>query len=126
MKTFLYTTMLILLSTLIGCSGSDAYRGNWKAMDKNGNKWDILFDAKSFTVKNSEGISEKYEYTQNSVKIENAIKSYGIKLKDGRVFTISFPLANNTSKGIISLETKEPLYTIGRNEYVEYADLFKL
>jgi hypothetical protein len=125
MKTLLYTSMLLLLSALVGCSGSDVYRGAWKAMDRNGNKWDIVFDAKSFTLKNAKGITEKYEYTQTSVKIENSTKSYGIKLKDGRAFRITFPLPDNTSKGIISLETSEALYTIGRNEYVEYDELLK-
>jgi major membrane immunogen (membrane-anchored lipoprotein) len=126
MRTFFSTTVLVSLLILAGCKGSDVYRGNWKALDKNGNKWDIIFDATTFTVKNDKGLSEKYEYTQNSVKIESSVRSYGIKLKDGRAFRISFPLADNVTKGIISLETNEPLYTIGRTEYVDYNDLFKL
>lgn len=126
MKTFVYAASLVLLSAITGCSGSDTYRGAWKAMDMKGNKWAIIFYADSFTVKNDKGIAETYQYTQNAVKIENAKRSYGITLKDGRAFTITFPIAGNTSKGLISLATSEALYTIGRNDYVEFAELLPL
>lgn len=125
MRNTLYTILLVLLSLLAGCSGSDVYRGAWKAMDRDGNKCDIVFDAKRFTIKDSKGMSRAFGYSQNSVRIENATRSYGIKLNDGRAFRITFPVPRNTSKGVISLETGEPLYTIGRADYVVYSDLLK-
>lgn len=68
----------------------------------------------------------KYEYTQNSVKIENAIKTYGIHLSDGRIFNLLFPLANDTTKAVLMLQNNEPIYTISRNSYMSYKDLYKL
>ncbi len=123
MRTSIYTSLLLLLFTLAGCSGSDVYRGDWKAMDRSGNKSDISFDAKNFTMKSTEGTTENYGYSQIGIEIQNSIRRYKIKLQDGRVFAVSFPLPNNTSKGIISLETGEALYTIGRDEYVEFSEL---
>lgn len=126
MKQLIYLSLILLSFIMPGCSGSDVYRGNWKAMDRSGNKWDISFDAKSFTLKNAKGESEQYGYSQTSIRIENSTRSYGIKLKDGRAFRITFPLPGNTSKGIINNEsTNEALYTIGRNNYVEFMELLK-
>lgn len=123
---FISSSLLIFMS-IIGCSGSANYRGNWKAMDMKGNKWDMVFDENRFTISNNKGIVETYDYIQTSIKIENAVKSFGIKLKDGRGFIITFPLPKNNAKGIINHEsTSEALYTIGRSDYVSFQELMKL
>lgn len=117
---------VIFILLLIACSGSDTYRGSWKAMDSNGRKWEIVFDEKSFTVRDSTGKNEKYDYTQNAVNVENSVETYGIQLGDGRKYQINFPVADDESKGLIKDENGNPMYTIGRKDYVQYEDLFKL
>jgi hypothetical protein len=126
MKKFTVLLLGVLIVFLVGCSGSESYRGSWKAMDANGAKYEIFFDAKSFTVKDSTGKSEKYDYTQNSVKIENSLKTYGIKLGDGRGYQINFPNARNETLGLIKDENGNPIYTISRNAYTSYEDIYKL
>lgn len=111
---------------LDGCSGSDTYSGSWKALDSNGEKFEMFFEAKSFTVKSSDGKRKKFNYTQNSVKTENFVETYGILLEDGRGYQIHFPIADDESIGLIGDENGNPLYTIGRNDYVKYEDIVKL
>lgn len=111
---------------LYSCSGSDTYRGLWKAVDSKGEKLEITFDAKSFSIKDSTGNASNFEYTQNAVSIENSVETYGIKLSDGRGYFINFPLADDESKGIIKDAEGNLLYTIGRGEYLKYEDIYKL
>jgi len=126
MKSYRNVFLLIFVLCLVSCSGSDVYQGNWKATDADGNKFEIDFEPKSFEIKDMNGKVVKYEYTQNSVKIENSVKTYGIRLNDGRAFNLFFPLANDTSKAIMMLENNEPIYTISRTSYIKYKDLYKL
>jgi len=126
MKNYFNLLLFPLIVILSSCSGSDVYQGNWKATDANGNKFEINFEPKKFSIKNVDGSIETYEYTQNSVKIENSVKTYGIKLSDGRAYHILFPIANETSKGVILLNNNMPLYTISRLSYIQYEDLYKL
>ena len=116
----------ILAVILVGCSGSDTYRGSWKATDANGAKFELFFNAKDFTVRNSSGKKEKFEYSQNSVQIENSVSTYGIQLADGRNYQINFPKSDDESMGIIKDENGIPIYTIGRKSYINYDDVFKL
>ncbi len=111
---------------LYSCSGSDTYRGLWKAIDANGEKLEITFDAKSFSIKDSTGKANKFEYTQNSVSIENSIETYGIQLSDGREYLINFPFADDESKGVIKDAGGNPVYTIGRGAYLKYEDIYRL
>ena len=111
---------------LNSCSGSDTYRGLWKATDSKGEKFQITFDAKSFSIIDSTGKKSNYEYTQNSVSIENSVETYGIKLSDGRGYFINFPIADDETKGVIKDEGSSPLYTISRNEFIRYEDIYKL
>ncbi len=123
------SNLLLIASALlflISCSGSETYRGSWKAMDANGSKFEITFDEKSFSVKNDAGINEKYEYTQNSINTENSVETYGIKLTDGRGYQINFPVAEDESRGLIKDENGTPMYTISRKDYITYEDVFKL
>jgi len=126
MKKISITLLAILSVILVGCSGSDTYRGSWKATDSKGGKFEIFFDAKNFTVKNSSGKSEKYDYTQNSVVIENSVTTYGIQLGDGRGYQINFPNADNETLGFIKDENGNPIYTISRKDYRQYEDVYKL
>lgn len=121
-------TVLIgmILVLLTACSGSETYRGEWKALDKNGNKFQIDFNEKTFSVTGEPDIKEKYDYTQNSVNINNGVSSYGIQLEDGRGYQIVFPNAEKEDIGIIKDENGVPMYTIGREDYVKYDDVYKL
>ncbi len=111
---------------LIACKGSVQYRGKWKAIDLTGAKNEIVFDAKSFTIKDSSGNIRKFEYVQQSVNIVNSVETFGIKLGDGRVYQIHFPIAKNDSLGLINDATGSPVYTISRSEYKTYDDIVKL
>lgn len=117
---------IALLGILVGCSGSDTYRGSWKATDSKGVKSDLFFNAKDFTVTNNSGKKEKFEYTQNSVEVINSVSTYGIQLEDGRGYKISFPKSDDESIGIITDQNGNPLYAISRKKYIKYEDIFKL
>ena len=126
MKKIRVTLLAILAVILVGCSGSDIYRGSWKATDSKGEKFEIFFDAKNFIVKDSSGKSKKYDYSQNSVEIENSVATYGIQLGDGRGYQINFPNADDESLGLIKDENGNLVYTISRKDYIKYEDIFKL
>lgn len=118
--------MLTLVIILISCSGSDAYQGNWKATDVNGNHFEINFEPKKFTVVDIHDKKAEFDYTQNSVSIKNGIKTYGIKLKDGRSYNITFPIKKEAGKAAITLENHQTIYTISRTDYIDYQDLYEL
>jgi len=126
MKNFITTILLSFVLLLTGCQGADTYQGTWKATGPNGKKVELNFEPKSFTVKDSTGKVSTYQYTQNSVKVENSVTIYGIQLGDGRVYRIFFPFANDISKGVIMFKNNEPIYTISRSSYITYKDLYKL
>lgn len=119
--------ILIALITLIlaGCSGSDTYRGDWKATNEQGKHLDILFGENDFSITEN-GTTEKFEYSQNSVSIDNSVETYGIKLDDGRSFQIHFPIGNDESKGAILDANGRPLYIISRTAYIGYKDVYGL
>ncbi|MBK7307216.1 MAG: hypothetical protein IPO01_05425 [Chitinophagaceae bacterium] len=123
LTNFLLTLVLI---SLYSCSGSDTYRGLWKALDERGQKFDINFDAKSFTVKDSTGKTETYKYKQNSVSIQNSVETYGIQVSDGKSYQINFPVADDETKGVIKDAAGRPLYIIGRSRYVQYEEIYGL
>ncbi|MEL1252506.1 hypothetical protein AAEO57_01855 [Flavobacterium sp. DGU38] len=126
MKKISVALLGILAVILVGCSGSDTYRGSWKATDSNGAKFELFFNAKDFTVRNSTGKKEKFEYSQNSVQIENSVSTYGIQLADGRNYQINFPKSDDESIGLIKDGNGTPLYVISRKDYIKYEDVFKL
>ena len=111
---------------LASCSGSDVYKGLWKATDSNGNQVQINFEAESFSVKDTLGNSREYNYTQNSIKTSNSVKTYGIKLSDGRGYQINFPNTTTDNVALIMDENGNVIYTISRNEYIVYEDIYKL
>lgn len=122
-KVFLLLFLTIIL--LSSCEGSDSYQGKWKAMNAKGEKFEIAFSPKSFAIKDSLGKSQEYKYTQNSIKSENSIESYGILLEDGRGYLIYFPLKDE-SIGLIKDENGEQMFTISRNKYITYEEIYKL
>jgi hypothetical protein len=120
--------LLIAIATIFlsSCEGSDTYRGSWNALNAEGKKCNISFDAKNFSVKDSGGVSKDYQYSQNSVSIKNASKTYRIEISDGRNYLIRFPKADRDSIGLILDENGGLLFTISRNDYVTYDDIYKL
>lgn len=94
MKNCFVVFLLAGILLLAACSGSDVYNGKWKATDTNGIHFEINFEPKSFSIIDSTGKVVKYEYSQNSVKIENSVRTYGIRVGDGRAYQIHFPITN--------------------------------
>lgn len=124
-KTGQILTVLLLL--FAACEGSDTYRGKWKATDEKGNRFEINFSPKSFSIDDKKDDSSiSYEYSQNSINIENGVKTYGIRLEDGRSYQIHFPVANDESRGVIADEGGNVIYTISRKNYLMYGDIHKL
>ncbi len=117
--------LFYLFIILVSCAGSDSYQGKWKALDSNGEKFEINFSPTKFSIKDSIGKSKVYEYTQNSIKSENSVETYGILLNDGRGYQIYFP-KNDESVGLILDENGEQMYTISRKDYITYEDIYKL
>ncbi len=126
MKKSVFLSLVVLASILLACSGSDTYRGEWKATDTRGGKSKITFEAKSFVLTDSLGKNKKFNYTQNSIKTENGIETYGIVLEDGRKYEINFPVASDETIGIIKDGNGKLMYAIGRKNYVSYEDVFGL
>ena len=126
MKKISILVAAIISALLLSCSGSDTYNGKWKATNTKGEKVDIAFQKKNFTIKKLNGDSTNYAYTQNSVSIENSVETYGITLKDGRRFQVKFPIANDESLGLINDENGNPIYFISRKKYIGYEDIFSL
>ena len=118
--------LALLLISLYSCSGSDTYRGAWKALNVKGQKLEINFDAKKVTIKDSAGQIKSYEYKQNSVSIQNSVETYGIQVSDGKTYSINFPIADDETKGVIKDAAGSPLYIIGRSGYVQYEEIYGL
>ncbi len=115
----------LIFILLISCEGSDSYQGKWKAIDSAGKKVEIVFSLTSFSIKDSLGKSNEYKYTQNSIKSENSIETYGILLEDGRGYQIYFP-KKDESVGLLFDENGKVMYTIGREDYITYDEIYKL
>ena len=116
---------LILLATY-SCKGSDFYQGTWKSVDDQQNHYNISFSQDSMTVKDDAKIVTKLHYTQRSVLIENGSRTYGIRLDDGRMFSIVFPNGSEPKKGAIIDQNGKVIYTIGQDDYYEYKEIFGL
>lgn len=123
-STFFLTSLAFTL--LIACSGSETYRGEWKATDAQGSKFDIDFGASNFSVTDDKGKKQKYGYNQKSINIADGVETYGITLDDDRFYQITFPNSKDETIGLIKDGNGVPLYTIGRKDYVSYNDLYKL
>jgi hypothetical protein len=117
-----FGTLLILAS----CSGSETYRGDWKATDPKGNQFEINFQEKSFSIQDSAGEKTQYEYTQNEVQNDNGVMSYGIRLGDGRKLQVRFPFDADQTKGFILDANDHVMYTIARERYMRYEEVYQL
>lgn len=112
--------------SLMACEGSDTYRGTWKAVDMGGAKLELTFDAKELAIKDITGKKTAFPYTQHSVKINNAIKTYGIQLGDGRTFFLLFPNPQDQTIAIFEDGQQKPVYALSRNGYKTYDDISRL
>lgn len=126
MKKVNLVLFLLFLLLLASCSGSSTYQGKWKATDPSGNKFEIEFLPKSFSVKDSIDETKSYDYTQNSINVENSVETYGIRLSDGRAYAIHFPIANDESVGVILDGIGNTAYIISRSEHTNTKDIYKL
>lgn len=123
LSRFVIPCLIILFAN---CSGSDAYQGKWKAVNSDGEKFEIVFEPEQVTIKDSTGDVSRYDYTQNSIAIKNSVKTYGIRLDDGRAYSIRFPNSDEPDKAVILADEDEAIYVISRNDYVELDDLYNL
>lgn len=121
----IFILFVLVFITLYSCEGSDTYQGKWKALNEKGEKFDINFSPTDFSIKDSTGKSNNYKYTQNSIKSENSIETYGILLDDGRGYSIYFP-KKDESVGLILDENGKQMFTISRKSYVRYDEIYKL
>lgn len=118
--------LFIAIAFILGaCSGSDTYRGNWKATNAKGEQAEIVFGESEFSITKN-GKTEKFEYSQNAVNIKNSVETYGIKLEDGKILQIQFPIGDDESKGAILDGNGRPVYIISRNGYLTYEDVYGL
>ena len=51
MKKLTNLILALVLISLYSCSGSDTYRGLWKAIDEKGEKFEITFNEKNISIK---------------------------------------------------------------------------
>ncbi len=118
MRNIITSLLLVGFVVLAGCSGSDTYLGDWKATDANGDKYTLTFRAKDFSIRKAEGDSLNFKYTQNSMKTENSIKTYGLKLDDGRGYNMYFPVPKDASRCLMTMEDGKPVYALSRTSYL--------
>ncbi len=126
MKPILQLLFFAALVTLNSCSGSEDYRGDWKATDPQGNQFEINFEEKSLSLRNSNGELTQYDYTQNEVINDAGVLSYGIQLGDGRKLQVRFPFDTDLSKGFILDANNHVMYTICRTRYMRYEEVYQL
>jgi hypothetical protein len=94
-------------------------------MKPNGEKVDIIFEAKKITFIDSLGKSTTQDYSQNLVRIENSIKTYGIVLENGPELLINFPISGNESVAFIKNNSNTIYYSMSRTDYILPQDLWK-
>ena len=126
MKTIFSLLAFGALIMLVSCSGSETYRGDWKATDTKGNQYEINFQEKSFTIQDGSGDKTQYDYIQNEVQNDNGVMSYGIKLGDGRKLQVRFPFDADQTKGFILDANNHVMYTISRDRYMKYEEVYQL
>lgn len=117
MNNHRYLIILLASMFLVACSGSTTYRGTWKAVDNEGKKLEIFFDAKLLKLTDSSHQIKEYNYTQNSVNITNGVETYGIQIQDVGSYQLYFPFTDE-SKGFITDPNGNVMYTISRDEYI--------
>lgn len=116
---------IITIVNLVSCEASDSLKGNWKALDSNGKKFEIKIVSNMLSIKDSIGQIKTYKFRQTGIKYENSLYTYPITLDDGRGYQIYFP-KEDESVGLIKDENGKQMFTIGKNEYIRYDDIYKL
>lgn len=115
--------VLLVVLLLNSCTGSDTYRGAWKATDTEGNEFEIVFNEKDFSIFNAFD-TVNYAYHQHSVRIRNSVETYGINVKNNGSLQIEFPIAGDESKGAILDKNNYVVYLISRKEFLAYDDIY--
>lgn len=110
----------------MGCQGSEVYRGKWKALNPEGIQSTIEFTEDKMIVTRDSSDTETWKYAQNSVHISNRNREYGIRIDNGLNYKILFPVKDNLDKGAIADQNGQIIFTIGRNEFNTYQDVFGL
>lgn len=126
MKKLISLAGILLTFLLAGCEGSDTYQGDWKAQSTEGLKASINFSPNSFTISGDSIDSQEIAYTQNSVQWENTRLEYGLNLETGNTIRIIFPNSKNEDRAAMVDSQGSIIYLLGRNEYLEYDEVFGL
>lgn len=126
MKSLALGFVVFFLFSLVSCNGSETYRGDWKATDPKGSQYDINFQENTFTLRDATGAETQYDYTQNEVSNDNGVMTYGIKLGDGRKLQIRFPFDADQTKGFLLDANNHVMYTISRDRYMKYEEVYQL
>lgn len=111
-----------ILLFLFSCSASDAYSGEWFALGNDANKVKISFIEKKMILEEEGKAFEEYNFTQNSVGINNGIKYYGLRVEDIGNINIIFPSKKNKEYALIIVPaqneiTGNSIFTMQRNKY---------
>lgn len=122
-KIFLIAILPVIL---FSCSGSDKYQGKWYALDRESKQFELTFSPKNFSVTDSTGVAKDYSYTQNSIKTQNSVVTYGIQLSDSRSYLITFPNSDNADVAVLADGNGSLLFTLGRKRYVTYDEIYGL
>ncbi len=122
MKHFHLFSLALLTVLLSACSGSDAYRGSWKATNPEGEQHDLTFTADRFTIQDSAGDTASYGYSQHTISFENSRETYGITLDSGNSYELVFPTGADDGKGYMLFDHGGLAFTINRTEYVTYEE----
>ena len=126
MRNFIFLKLFVLTLVIMGCQGSEVYRGKWKALNPEGIQSTIEFTEDQMIVTRDSSDTETWKYAQNSVHISNRNREYGIRLDNGLSYKILFPIKDNQDKGAITDQNGQIIFTIGRNEFYTYQDVFGL
>lgn len=115
-----FSFAFVVITLLTACKGSDTYRGDWKALNSEGAKFDLLFEENTLTVTDSAGKVEKFEYKQNSINLSNHVETYGISITDQGSFKIVFPSKAGENKGYIATTDDRLVFSIAKGQYLTY------
>lgn len=126
MRKSIFLNLIVIALFFTGCEGSEVYRGKWKALNAEGLKSEIVFTADEMTIHNDGGDLGSWEYSQNSVNLENGTREYGIKLENGLTYRILFPISDNQERGVVVDQNAQIIFIIGRTKYYSYEDVFGL
>ena len=112
----LFTCLFLCL--LLACSGSDTYRGNWKAVSDDGNQFDMIFQEDQMIFKMSDTDSTVFNYSQMGISIRGGRSQDIIRLEGGTRYFIQFPVDDDESKGLILDSFGEKRYSINRTNHM--------